>query len=59
MSEGPRRPGVKALRRLLDHGTFSLTDSDLERRFLPIARAAGLAAPRTQTHLNGFRIDFF
>jgi hypothetical protein len=39
------RPGLTALRRMLDRDTFLLTDSDLERRFLPIARRAGLPAP--------------
>jgi hypothetical protein len=35
-------PGVGRLRSLLDRATFTLTDSELERAFLPIARAAGL-----------------
>ena len=47
------------LRSLLDRRTFTLTDSKLERRFLPIARAAGLARPLTRQHVNGFRVDFF
>jgi Protein of unknown function (DUF559)/AbiEi antitoxin C-terminal domain len=51
--------GVANLRRLLDRRTFVLTDSELERRFLPIARAAGLPAPDTGRTLNGFRVDFF
>jgi very-short-patch-repair endonuclease len=51
--------GVPALRRLLDRQLFRLTDSDLERRFLRLVRKAGLATPRTRTHLNGFRVDFF
>jgi hypothetical protein len=37
--------GLPALRRLLDDRTFVLTDSELERRFLPIARWAGLPSP--------------
>lgn len=52
------RHGVARLRRLLDRRTFTLTDSELERRFLPLARAAGLAAPRTGVRLNGFEVDF-
>ncbi len=51
--------GVACLRRLLDRRTFRLTDSELERRFLPIARAAGLPVPETRRKLNGFRVDFF
>ncbi len=30
-------PGVARLRRVLDRSTFSLTDSELERRFIPLA----------------------
>jgi very-short-patch-repair endonuclease len=44
---------------VLDRRTFVLTDSELERRFLPLARAAGLPPPRTQARLNGFRVDFY
>jgi very-short-patch-repair endonuclease len=51
-------PGVPALRSVLDRATFVLTDSELERRFLPLARRAGLSRPRTQVALNGFRVDF-
>jgi hypothetical protein len=51
-------PGVQPLRRTLDHRTFSLTDSELERRFLLIARSVGLPKPQTQARLNGFRVDF-
>ena len=53
------QPGVGRLRRVLDHRTFSLTDSELERRFLPIARRAGLARPRTRARVNDFRVDFY
>ena len=51
--------GVAVLRELLDRRTFALTDSQLERRFLPIARAAGLPMPLTQQHLRGARVDFY
>jgi very-short-patch-repair endonuclease len=47
------------LRQLLDRRTFTLTDSELERRFLPLARAAGFGQPRTGEQLNGFKVDFF
>ncbi|HEX8075123.1 MAG TPA: DUF559 domain-containing protein [Thermoleophilaceae bacterium] len=53
------RPGVPALRRLLDPGGFVRTDSDLERRFLPLARSAGLPLPRTRAMVNGYRVDFY
>jgi very-short-patch-repair endonuclease len=51
--------GLGRLRGLLDRQTFVLTDSDLERLFLPIARRAGLPTPHTQHRVNGFRVDFF
>ncbi len=53
------RRGVARLRELLDRRTFRLTDSELERFFLPLAAQAGLPVPVTREHLNGFRIDFF
>jgi very-short-patch-repair endonuclease len=52
------RRGVARLRELLDRRTFRLTDSELERLFLPLAAQAGLPAPLTRQHLNGFRVDF-
>lgn len=52
-------PGVPILREVLDRATFALTDSELERRFLPIARRAGLPRPETQRMVNGHRVDFF
>jgi very-short-patch-repair endonuclease len=54
----PGTDGVKALRRLLDRRTFSLTDSELERRFLKLIRRAGLPLPKTQQRIEGFRVDF-
>lgn len=51
--------GVARLRVLLDRRTFRLTDSELERLFLPLAAVAGLPPPRTRQHVNGFRVDFF
>jgi very-short-patch-repair endonuclease len=51
------RPGVRALRRLLDRHTFRLTETELERRFLRIVRRAGLPLPETQVWLGG-RVDF-
>jgi very-short-patch-repair endonuclease len=55
----PRRPGVGRLRRLLASETFSLTDSELERRFLRLVRATHLPPPKTQVTLNGYRVDFY
>lgn len=52
------RPGVGVLRELLDRQTFTLTDSELERLFLPIVRRAGLPPPVTGRRVNGFRVDF-
>ncbi|HYH60051.1 MAG TPA: DUF559 domain-containing protein [Thermoleophilaceae bacterium] len=53
------QPGVKSLRKLLDRHTLLLTDSELERRFVPIANRAGLPPPQTQASLHGFRVDFY
>jgi DUF177 domain-containing protein len=59
LADHPKRPGGPRLRRLLDRRTFTLTDSELERAFLPIARRAGLPKPQTQQLVNGYRVDFF
>ena len=42
----PGQRGVPALRATLDRRTSTLTDTELERRFLPIARRARLAKPQ-------------
>ena len=55
----PPRPGPTGLRKLLDRHTFVLTDSELERRFVPIARRAGLGPPLTGARVNGFKVDFY
>ncbi len=55
----PRRPGIARLRALLDAPTFVMTDSELERLFLPIAHVAGLPLPQTQVWLNRYRVDFY
>jgi very-short-patch-repair endonuclease len=54
----PPRPGRGKVRRVLDRRTFTFTRSQLERRFLPIARDAGLPSPQTAVHLNGYEVDF-
>jgi very-short-patch-repair endonuclease len=48
--------GVKNLRRALSAHT--VTDSDLERRFLRLVTRAGLPKPRTQDAVCGLRVDF-
>jgi very-short-patch-repair endonuclease len=53
------RPGAAALRSTLDRRTFTLTESELERHFLPIVRKAGLPRPETQRWLNGYKVDFY
>jgi hypothetical protein len=52
-----RTPG--RLRTMLEHDALVLTDSELERLFLPIAEAAGLPRPLTQAYVNGYRVDFY
>jgi very-short-patch-repair endonuclease len=49
----------EALRELLDRQTFRLTDSELERLLLRIARRAGLGMPETGVWLNGFKVDLY
>jgi very-short-patch-repair endonuclease len=51
--------GVRPLRSLLDKHTFRLSDEELERRFRPIAAAAGLPVPETKQWVTGFEVDFF
>jgi very-short-patch-repair endonuclease len=51
--------GVPALRKVLDRRTFTLTDSDLERRFMRLVERGDLPPPLTQQEVNGFRVDFF
>jgi very-short-patch-repair endonuclease len=53
------QPGVARLRMLLDRRTFRMSDSELERRFMPIVDSLGLTRPETQLYLNGFRVDFY
>lgn len=55
----PGHQGVGPLRALIGDWKFRLTESELERRFLPLAAKAGLPLPLTQQSLNGFRVDFY
>jgi hypothetical protein len=59
VGERGREVGTAILRELLDRRTFVLTESRLERLFLPIARRAGLPPPLTQQWINGYRVDFY
>jgi very-short-patch-repair endonuclease len=59
LEERSGQRGVAVLKAILDRRTFVLTRSELERRFLPIARQAGLPKPETQALVNGFEVDFF
>jgi hypothetical protein len=59
LDEFSSRPGVGILRTALDRRTFQVTDSWLERRFLPIARRAGLGLPETRRYENEARVDFY
>jgi very-short-patch-repair endonuclease len=52
-------PGVACLRDILDRRTFRLTKEELERRFLPLARKAGLSVPLTGQWVNEFEVDFY
>jgi very-short-patch-repair endonuclease len=55
----PGRRGVGIVRGLVRRHSFVLTDSELERRFMPIALRAGLPVPRTREIVNGYRVDFY
>jgi very-short-patch-repair endonuclease len=52
-------PGVAKLRHILDRRTFRLTKEELERRFLPLVREAGLPTPLTGQFVNEFEVDFY
>ena len=52
-------PGAARLRHILDRRTFRLTKEELERRFLPLAREAGLPTPQTGRFVNEFEVDFY
>lgn len=51
--------GAARLRHILDRRTFRLTKEELERRFLPLVREAGLSVPLTGQWVNEFEVDFF
>jgi hypothetical protein len=59
LDDHPGDPGVVPLRDLLDRDTFRLSDDELERRFRPIAVAAGLPTPLTKQIVNEVEVDFW
>jgi very-short-patch-repair endonuclease len=59
LEEREGEPGVAKLRHILDRRTFRLTKEELERRFLPLARRAGLPVPLTGQFVNEFEVDFY
>lgn len=59
LDERAGEPGVAVLRHILDRRTFCLTKEELERRFLPLARKAGLPVPLTGQIVNEFEVDFY
>jgi very-short-patch-repair endonuclease/predicted transcriptional regulator of viral defense system len=59
LEERKGEPGVARLRSILDRRTFRLTREELERRFLPLARRAGLPVPLTVQIVNRFEVDFY
>ncbi|HEX6456284.1 MAG TPA: DUF559 domain-containing protein [Solirubrobacterales bacterium] len=59
LDERVGEPGAAKLRFILDRRTFCLTKEELERRFLPLARKAGLPTPLTGQWVNEFEVDFY
>jgi very-short-patch-repair endonuclease len=59
LEERSGEPGAGRLRFILDRRTFRLTKEELERRFLPLARQAGLPTPLTGQFVNEFEVDFY
>ena len=58
VAERPGLRGAPALRKILDRQTFVYTASGLERRFVPLARRAGLPKPVTGVWIEGYEVDF-
>ena len=52
-------PGVRLVRQILERRTFRVTQSRLERLFIPIARRAGVGVPLTQQWVGRYRVDFY
>ena len=52
------RKGAPTIRLILGSDEVVMTRSELEDRFLALVSRAGLPAPRTNTRLGGFEVDF-
>lgn len=52
-------PGTRLLVEIFDRDTFVLTESELERLFLPLAYEAGLPKPTSQKRFGPHRVDFW
>lgn len=61
LARSPGRRGVKPLRAALAllHDEAPWTQSELERRFLELIRAAGLPEPQANVVVEGVVVDFF
>jgi very-short-patch-repair endonuclease len=59
LNSRPTIPGSAMVHKALTHWILSLTDTQLEQRFLPIAKRAGLPQPLRQQRVNGHRVDFY
>ncbi|MET0557287.1 MAG: DUF559 domain-containing protein [Solirubrobacterales bacterium] len=59
LGERTGEPGAKRLAALLDKRTFRLSDDELERRFRPIAAAAGCPVEETKAWVNDVEVDFY
>jgi very-short-patch-repair endonuclease len=59
LDERAGEKGAAKLCFILDRRTFRLTKEELERRFLPLAREAGLPTPLTGQFVNDFEVDFY
>ena len=59
LEEWRGRPGIGLLRATLDRRTFTATDSELERRFLPLAGRAGLPPPQTGCYVIEYKVGFY
>ncbi|MGH2954184.1 MAG: hypothetical protein ACRDK9_09215 [Solirubrobacterales bacterium] len=58
LARHPGRPGVPALRALLEAGKPAFTHSVAERRLLSLIRKAELPLPRVNVWLHGYKVDF-
>jgi very-short-patch-repair endonuclease len=58
LARHPGRPGVPALRRLLESGDPAFTRREAEERFLALVREAELPPPEANASLGPYEIDF-